>query len=602
MKFLIFVSYLLLILYSLSAEDDLTLLRSLYDKGELSRDEWVIESVRLLTIATTPQNHDPIKCGTHVIQSLRRNYHLLSQKTVDRLASIGVKMFGNHASLSRPTGLDATYGLSNFLIHYTTSGSDAVDATDSDADGTPDYIEVIAAALTSVDSLELDEYEFNLPPSDDWYSDNGGDKKYDIYVKSLSWGLYGYVNPEYMADSYSGDNENTSRTEVNAYTSYMVIRNNYSGFPTSETESIQVTIAHEFFHAIQFGYDGWEATWLMEATATWIEDEVFDDINDNYQYLLDWFKDPGSALDLDSSTRWYGSFIFFRYISEHLGGQETIRRIFHLSVDHDSYYDDFSIHTIDEALDSMDVSFEEGLTAMAMANQVLSSRSSFGEYSYEEADEYRAYGIQPQYEESVLLSSDEQTISYNESDLMRNASHNIELVGLNSPMDAFFTPATNSDGEDLLTAWCVIQTPADGVMIYGIGTSETTIPIPSDADSVAIVIVTENEPSADYTYSLTITPEIPLPSKITLLQNFPNPSSGETTLRFFLPDEEENATLTLYDLLGRRTKRIEVSSPNAGFNDVNLETVNIANGAYVVRLKSGSANSSLVISVVNETD
>ena len=58
----------------------------------------------------------------------------------------------------------------------------------------------------------------------------------------------------------------------------------------------------------------------------------------------------------------------------------------------------------------------------------------------------------------------------------------------------------------------------------------------------------------------------------------------------------------IYDLLGRRTKRIEVSSPNAGFNDVNLETGNIASGAYVVRLKSGSANSSLIISVVNETD
>jgi len=50
------------------------------------------------------------------------------------------------------------------------------------------------------------------------------------------------------------------------------------------------------------------------------------------------------------------------------------------------------------------------------------------------------------------------------------------------------------------------------------------------------------------------------------------------------------------------TKEIEISSPNAGFNDVNLETGNIASGVYVLRLKSGSANSSLVLLVVKESD
>ncbi len=596
------IAFLLLGVCCLSAADDLSRLKQLYDKGELSRDEWIVESVRRLTTETKQISHEPIKCGTHVIQSLRRNYHLLSPLAQDRLATLGVRTFGEHAGLSRPTGLDETHDINNYRIHYTISGNDAVDATDSDMDGTPDYIDIIAATLTTVDSLELDEYKFSIPPSDNWYSDNGGDGKYDIYVKSLSWGLYGYVNPEFKANSYSGDNENTTRVETNAYTSYMVLRNNYSGFPTSETESLQVTVAHEFFHAIQFGYDGREATWMMEATATWMEDEVFDDINDNYQYLLDWFADPGSALDFDSSERWYGSFIFFRYLSEHLGGSETIRRIFDKSVEHNSNAYDFSIQTIDEALDSLGVSFEEGLTAMAIANQVLSSRISFGDYSYEEAEDYRAYGIQPHYEESILLTTDEYTISYEESSLMRNASHNIELVGLNSPMDAVFSPTTDLYGEDLMTALCVIQTPSDGVLVYGIGTSETTIPIPSDADSVAVVIVTENEPDADFTYSLTITPEIPLPSEITLLQNFPNPANGETTIRFFLPEKKDNATLTIYDLLGRRTKQITVPSPRTGFNDVTLNMGSIASGAYVIQLKSGSVKEARVISVVKGSE
>jgi len=46
--------------------------------------------------------------------------------------------------------------------------------------------------------------------------------------------------------------------------------------PNTPLDNIKVTAAHEFNHAIQFGYDYWEETWLMEATATWIEDDTAD--------------------------------------------------------------------------------------------------------------------------------------------------------------------------------------------------------------------------------------------------------------------------------------------------------------------------------------
>ena len=50
-------------------------------------------------------------------------------------------------------------------------------------------------------------------------------------------------------------------------------------------QSAQVTAAHEFFHAIQFAYDYGEDAWMLEATATWMEERVFDKVNDNRQYL-----------------------------------------------------------------------------------------------------------------------------------------------------------------------------------------------------------------------------------------------------------------------------------------------------------------------------
>ena len=46
--------------------------------------------------------------------------------------------------------------------------------------------------------------------------------------------------------------------------------------PNSPIENLQFTAAHQFFHAIQFGYDAYEDAWFMEGTAAWIEDEVYD--------------------------------------------------------------------------------------------------------------------------------------------------------------------------------------------------------------------------------------------------------------------------------------------------------------------------------------
>jgi hypothetical protein len=59
-----------------------------------------------------------------------------------------------------------------------------------------------------------------------------------------------------------------------------------------------VTAAHEFFHAIQFAYYApSDAAWWQELTATWMEDAMFDDVNDYYQYQPFFFQSPGNALD-----------------------------------------------------------------------------------------------------------------------------------------------------------------------------------------------------------------------------------------------------------------------------------------------------------------
>ena len=80
-----------------------------------------------------------------------------------------------------------------------------------------------------------------------------------------------------------------------------------------------------------------------------MEEEIFDEINDCYQYMKDWFQYPHRSLD-ESGFHWYGSFIFFEYIEQHMGGTKAIRKIIEESVKSNSREKEGSHLAIDEAL------------------------------------------------------------------------------------------------------------------------------------------------------------------------------------------------------------------------------------------------------------
>jgi hypothetical protein len=135
-----------------------------------------------------------------------------------------------------------------------------------------------------------------------------------------SGGLYGYVTSS--GGSYTGfigDNPNTPTAEPEALASCMVLNSNYSGFPGGALFSVQVTAAHEFVHAIQFGLGdpGTEEDLMFyESMASYGEDEVYDAANDNYQYLPPAYS---SCLGEYSGSE-YSNWLFFRYAAESNGG------------------------------------------------------------------------------------------------------------------------------------------------------------------------------------------------------------------------------------------------------------------------------------------
>lgn len=189
----------------------------------------------------------------------------------------------------------------HFKIHYAVTGDSAVLNPNVDvnpADGVPDYVNLIADIAGHVWAKEIDSMGYQAPPADDWYP-TGGDSLYDIYIVNLPPNYFGYTEAD-----------NTNYDLNPAWTSFLVLDNDYSNVIwLTPTEAIQVTAAHEFFHAIQIGYDrtevryynGYPTVWWYEVSSVWMEDQVYDDVNDYLNYLPYFFRYPHLGLETDGA-------------------------------------------------------------------------------------------------------------------------------------------------------------------------------------------------------------------------------------------------------------------------------------------------------------
>jgi hypothetical protein len=206
-------------------------------------------------------------------------------------------------------------------VHYVTSTDDAVDITDigpGTPNGIPDYVDT---ALENLEFLHTTYTAagYRAPKSDVTSANDGGDgvtpdPRTDIYLADIGDDVYGYCTT---------DDPNFDVGTTYQYwdaSAYCVLDNDYNSdqFPNyTPTQNLQVTAAHEYFHAVQFAYDIGEDSWLMEATATWVEDEVYDSINDNRQFLANSpLSSPHISLDSTTGSHEYGDWIFFRHLTE----------------------------------------------------------------------------------------------------------------------------------------------------------------------------------------------------------------------------------------------------------------------------------------------
>ncbi len=244
----------------------------------------------------------------------------------------------------------------HFCLHWVATSHDAPAPADTNANGLPDQVDLTSRVLEEVWQKEVVEYGYRPPKADDASPNHGPDGRIDIYLADIGDdGIYGFCTTD-DPTAASGPN---GPWDVSAY---CVLDNDYTPSQfvgaASGAAALQVTAAHEFFHAIQFGYDFLEDGWILEGTAVWMEDEVYDDVDDNYQYLE---KSPLSrpdvpldlaVTDFDSPLGGYqyGAFVFWRFLSEQFGGPDVIRRTWEFADGRPGAQDQYSLKAVDSAL------------------------------------------------------------------------------------------------------------------------------------------------------------------------------------------------------------------------------------------------------------
>ena len=209
---------------------------------------------------------------------------------------------------------------SNVCLHWVESTTDAPPLTDADLSGFPDWVETTSSVLEEVWQTEVVRYGYRPPKSDLTSANHGPDGRLDVYLADIGDdGLFGYCttdDPDLLDGVYPPWDGSA----------YCVLDNDYNaaqyGTRSSGLVGLRVTAAHEFFHAVQFGYDALEDLWFMESTAVWMEDEVFDNINDNRVYLRSSSMAQADVpVDYGGKFFLYGNWIFIRFLTEYFGSR-----------------------------------------------------------------------------------------------------------------------------------------------------------------------------------------------------------------------------------------------------------------------------------------
>jgi hypothetical protein len=204
----------------------------------------------------------------------------------------------------------------HFCVHWVAEGIDAPDLSDDngvqDGDGVPDFVEDVLKVGSHVHTVENGKLGWREPRSDGGRGGRHG--KTDVYLKELGRQLFGYAAPD------RGQTPKGHRLPRRLH-GYLVLDNDYGPFQypgTKPLADLEVTFAHEYCHILQMGYDAYQDAWMAESTAVWMEDQVYNGINDYLRYVRRWVHLRDTPLTANSISE-YGATVWNEWLVRRYG-------------------------------------------------------------------------------------------------------------------------------------------------------------------------------------------------------------------------------------------------------------------------------------------
>ncbi len=434
----------------------------------------------------------------------------------------------------------------HFVVHYDTSGYNAVPLSDRDGNGIPDYIDSAAVILDSVWQQEIDVLGFQAPP------DKQGNpvSAYPVYfTRMYDYGVTWLV-----------DEGNIGGRRI--FTSYLELNTSYSGFYTKGLNGLRVTAAHEFNHAIQLGYNIWIGTdydlkdrYFMEMTSTWIEDYVYPEINDYYQYLYFLFDNLSSYSFTSTFSLYPYANTLYLHMEANLHNSSFVVDVW------EQIKKENSIRALETILKTRGDSFAQSLNRYGVWLYFTGDRAIPGSY-FPDAADYPM--LEPSVKERRFITT--------------LPGYGLNLFEINVSDNRVYKAGVAGDsGEGRVNH--ILQKNAFGEAV-AFGRSQifeynTTMPNP-----VAVICNVSEQKTDSVRYNMQAVSLPPAPNPVVL-------SMGQERIVFkSLP---QNSEIRIYSILGRLVARFS----NGASNEVswNMRSANgqpVASGIYLYLIDTGS--------------
>ena len=495
--------------------------------------------------------------------------------------------------LERPN-LELSYTSENFMIHYDRIGDDAPIFIDENNNSIPDYVESVAEIAEESRNILVNVMGYREEPSDE-------DGIYDIYVQNESrWGVN--IPEQSLADPGSGD----------AGRSFVIIDNDYSEanfdseYCDNYLDKMRISVAHEFFHAIQRSYRpdyDEDHDFMLEMSSMWFERLMVDNCSDYLTFTespIGIFRNPNQAFDgsdiedqLDQADFGYSMALFAHYLSrvtdskgfEDQKSSDIIRKIWerycYIEGSEDCPQNISPRDAIIQTIESD--TFEDRFSRVW--SDFIGRNMQNGSFSYFNQDIY--YHEDQQYIPPPSVSITD-VVSENESSTINLTlnPYSAKIVTL----IAFDDMAINSTFSDNLDGFDGYYSLRGDVNTYNIIDNIDFNLNLNDMDTYYLILTSRSGTSnVDFSFEATVVPDL----IFSVSKVYPNPIASNQNLVFKI---ETNSTIDfidkarlnieLYNILGQKVgsfyNNIQL---NSGYNDISIPLKKYINssGTYIIK-------------------